>query len=216
MSADTPFKEIVAIDMDEVLCCFVKKVLDRWNTIHGTSFKREQIDMFRMEDTLETDPKKRETAAIIIGAWINEPGFFSDLEWMPGAEAGIKQLISDPRFEVFILTSIGKYSDGEGAKGKIEWLKKNLPEFDRQKLVFASDKSIAGCNVMLDDAVHNIETSRAQYPIVFTAPWNRNYKNAHFRVNSWDEFLEFIDHPQCSFERVVYFQFYEKQLEFKF
>ena len=187
----------IVLDQDEVLAQFVVKVLDRWNNENGTSFTRDQVNMWHLGATLGVSRSGESTES-----WLNrlmaEPGFFSDLKPVDGALDGINKLLDDHNHDIVIATSI---SDGikNAYDGKTEWIKKNIPGFKMQNFMTISRKGLIDGDMLIDDGVHNIENwlkHNRKRPVVFDAPWNRDYNPPHpvIRiVGNWRDVLDIID-----------------------
>jgi 5'(3')-deoxyribonucleotidase len=172
--------------MDEVLAQFVKECLTRWNATRGTHFRREDINMWQMENTLGAG------AYETITQWINEPQFFENLEPFPGAIEGFKELMA--KHDVVIATSLaGDVQNGYDSKRR--WVKKHIPEFDMKNFICTSRKDLLRGDVLIDDASHYLDAwHRAGNvrAIVMDASWNKDNKDS-VRVANWSQVMRVIN-----------------------
>jgi 5'(3')-deoxyribonucleotidase len=157
--------------MDEVLFQFVEAVLERWNNEYDTTFKRDDINAWFMEDTLGPG------SYAVITKWINEPNFFENLRPIPGAIEGLRELMKRGH-DVVIATSVS--GDVENAyDSKRRSLAKHVPEFDMKNFICTSRKGLLRGDVLIDDAAHyladwySMGNTRA---VVMHARWNKDVK----------------------------------------
>ncbi len=162
----------VIVDQDETLCQFVVKVLRRWNSLQGTSFKRDEIRGWRLEEALGMD-----TAGVpdLLNRWMAEPGFFEDLEPMPGAIEGFNALRSQGH-DVLVATSIPEVAEN-AYDDKRRWMRRWFPDWSMKNFIACSRKGSLDGDVIIDDGAHNISdwiNAGKREAIIFDAPWNRN------------------------------------------
>jgi len=182
----------IALDMDEVLADWVGGMLHEFNTTEGTSFTREQINMWKVEETLGY------RSNYFVDMLMRDTQFYANLKPIPGAVSGVRSLISDGH-DVLIVTSV-PMSAPIALDGKVHWLRRHIPEFSLQNFISAKRKSLVEADVLVDDGDHNIiewyrdrPNSRA---LVWDAPWNREVKSTSdgrvIRVYSWKDVLRYI------------------------
>lgn len=105
--------------------------------------------------------------------------FWATLPKMPEADAIVEYL--EFRFgvdNICILTA--PVSDSKCAGGKIEWIRRNYPQFRRQFLVGPAKEFCAGDKkYLVDDSDMNIQKFRANggKGILVPAQWNSDFKN---------------------------------------
>lgn len=178
----------IVVDQDEVLFQFVNRVLQRWNAARGTNYTSKHINMWHMEDTL--GPGSVE----FIDALICEPGFFDDLDPVPGAVEGFNELIKMGH-DVVVATSI---MDHENVfDGKRRSMKKHFPGWPMKNFITCSRKGLLTGDFLIDDGTHNIEDWLANdrgTAIVFDAPWNQGVQESSscLRFRDWDSIVEFF------------------------
>lgn len=179
----------IVVDQDEVLAQFVEEIVRRWNARAGTSFTREDINMWAMEQTFGADSKE----------WIKEtiksPGLFDDLQPCEGAIKGFNYLRASEYAEVIVATHIQEGMENV-YDAKRRWMKKYFPDFDLKNFVAISRKSLIDGDVLIDDGAHNIEEwldEGRHAAFVFDAPWNRNQCSRAHRVSGWEEYIGFCE-----------------------
>jgi 5'(3')-deoxyribonucleotidase len=185
----------IIVDQDEVLAQFVDKVLRRWNAINGTNFTRDQVTCWRMEEILGVDTLGR-SAEGLIDEWMCEPGFFEDLDPVPGAIDGFNAL-RKLGHDVVVATSIPEIAIN-AFDGKRRWMRKRFPDWSMKNFIACSRKGFLEAEHIIDDGDHNIKDWTAagrQGAIIFDAPWNQDVGirlNNVFveRVKSWEEIVE--------------------------
>lgn len=176
----------IIVDMDEVLCQFVKRMLEVWNGRHGTNVTREQISMWNLDATCGPGAWKE------IAEFIGQRDFFANLEPVEGAIKGMEAFRAAGH-DIVIATHVNGAEVGPGAyAGKRDWVCKHLPWFKLDSLVFISRKGLLDGDVLIDDGEHNIADWRSAHRkngLIFDAPWNKHMQNGYwtFRVHNWDE-----------------------------
>lgn len=190
----------VVVDMDEVLAQFVSKVLRRWNAVQGTSFTREQVTGWRMEDVLGMDAVGK---GHLIEEWMAEPGFFEDLEPVRDAVWGFNSLRSDGH-DVIVATSIPEVAT-HAFDGKRRWMRRHFPDWSMKNFIACSRKGSIDCDVLIDDGAHNIEDWRPSFwkrAVVFDAPWNRDVPAGRYvrRATGWRQAIRLVDEQRQMFD----------------
>lgn len=182
--------------MDEVLADWVGAILERFNAVEGTSFGREDVNMWRMEDTL--GPRSN----YFIDMTMRDTHFYSSLRPIPGAVEGVRSLIADGH-DVVIVTSV-PMSAPIAFDGKVHWLREHIPEFPLANFVAAKRKSLIDADVLVDDGDHNIVDwlrHTGGCALVWDARWNRSPEVKVLeltspgrlkRVFSWDDVVRCI------------------------
>jgi 5'-nucleotidase len=169
------------IDMDGVLCDLVKKWFAVYNAQHHDTLRAEQMR--------EWGPHVYAKRGRAIYRYLSQPGFFLDLEPLPGAIEGMHQLVKCGHDVVIVTAARHGHAD------KLSWVRKNLPFFDLHQVVFAHRKELVRGDVLFDDAPHNL-AAFAPYglPVAMAYPYNEGAVGQ--RVHNW---LEFIDLVQNNF-----------------
>jgi len=168
----------ILLDMDGILCDLTGKWFSLYNEEYG--------DDLRVDALKEWGPHKFAKAGKAIYKYLARPGFFRDLEPLPGAVAGVRALCRRGH-EVVIVTAARK-----GHGDKLEWIRRHLPFLPRDHVVFAHRKELIRGDLLFDDAPHNLEAF-APYgvPVAMAYPYNETVP--YTRVRDWPEFLALVD-----------------------
>lgn len=122
-----------------------------------------------------------------------KPAFFKKQVPYDGAQDFVRKLSS--KAEVYIMTAVPKCAMGI----RVDMINKYFPEIDSNHIILTSSKDMVEVDVLLDDAPHNILSTKAKFPVVMKRPWNNNFTGI-LSVNSYEEFLVLIDEIQNRFE----------------
>lgn len=160
--------------MDEVIADF--------NTKHLRLFNEEFGENLTVQDLMGTRLRLlRPHLVERILSYMVDPGFFRDLDVMPGSQAVIREL--SERYEIFITTAAMEYPTSFNAK--YEWLKEHFGFLDELNFVFCGNKSIIRADYLIDDNARHFEGFGGQ-GILFSAPHNRDV-TGYVRVKDWQE-----------------------------
>jgi 5'(3')-deoxyribonucleotidase len=184
----------ILVDQDEVICKWIKRILQYYNEDHGTNFT--DADISTWDVTMNLGPSSEPA----LRAYMRYTEFYKDLEPVDGAIEGMRNLINLGH-DVIIVTAVPKCA-GMSYNGKIEWLRKNMPFFSLDNFIACKRKDLIKGDVMFDDGFHNIKAfnecswkeGRAVKSVLFTRPWNEKevLEPGMKRVSTWEEFLELI------------------------
>ena len=175
VSAEPSRRVRIAIDMDEVIADSLGKHLRIYNQAFGAHLTRADLAARSLEDSVPEDQAEatRELVA--------QPGFFADLELIPGSREAVRQLAE--RYEVFIASAAMEVPTSFA--DKYAWLREHFPFIDPSHLVFCGDKAILDVDYLIDDTARHFERFRGT-PLLFSAPHNRD-ESRFRRVESWED-----------------------------
>jgi 5'-nucleotidase len=173
MSADTPTRPRIAIDMDEVTADALSRHLDLYNQRFRAAFTREHLHGKHLHEVVPGEHQEQ------VHQWVREIGFFRDLPVMPGCIEVIREL--QERYEIFITTAAMQFPNS--LIEKYDWLAKHLPFIPWTHLVFCGDKSIIAADYLIDDHAKNFDRFRGE-GILFSAPHNMHV-TGYRRVADW-------------------------------
>lgn len=71
-------------------------------------------------------------------------------------------------------------------------LQEAFPRVPRKNIMLGARKDLLALDILLDDAMHNIEASIARYPVLFRRPWSTPKANM-ISITDYDEFIRFVD-----------------------
>lgn len=172
-------KKTIAIDMDGVIANVEPQLIKYYRDIYGVTTTLEAIQGLSGEEAFPEDKIDRKI--------VNAPGFFRDLEVMPGAIEAVAKLMKD--YEVYIVSAATEFP--LSLFEKIEWLKEFFPFIDWRHIVLCGDKSIINTDYMIDDHSKNLDYFSGK-PIMFHAHHN-TAQNHYQRVRNWSEVLDLFE-----------------------
>ena len=167
-------KQRIAIDMDDVMADTHGKMADLY--LHGEP--RYTLKELREKSFHEL---LHETEFKILFKNVYEPGFFTDIAVMDGAQDTISRLME--RYDVFVATAAMEFPNS--LREKYDWLARYFPNIHWRNIIFLGDKSILGADYLIDDLPRNLKTFSGQ-GLLFSALHNRD-ETAYQRVNNWQE-----------------------------
>lgn len=165
----------VALDCDDTLYECNKQALTLLNKKNKTSYQVEDIHSWGVLGN-ELDERL---------AYFEDPEFYQTQPVMEGAQEFVRELSKIA--EVFIATSTPPQCMGQ----RISRVVKDFPEIPVENIFMGSKKNLLHVDVLLDDGLHNIRESNADYPVLFRQPWNQSASGI-LSVNTYKEFLTLI------------------------
>ena len=175
----------ILVDMDDTIEQLLKAWVGRANEKFGQHVALDQITCWNV-----AAPYPGFTRQEIYGV-IDEPGFWSSIEPMPGAAEALKHFM-DEGHEVFIVTATEIGHVEEKMNGL---LFRYFPFLSWDHVIITSRKQMIRGDVLIDDGIHNLEGGEYK-KILFTAPHNQCYDaeaNGMIRVHTWEEIVRLID-----------------------
>ncbi|WP_256002675.1 5' nucleotidase, NT5C type [Pedobacter deserti] len=167
----------IAIDMDEVLADPIKKFIKLYNRDYGVSLDTVLIPGNEIYQHVPEAVKDK---------WfdyINEPGFFRDLEPLEGSVSAVRAL--HEKYEVYIVSAAMEFRNS--LIDKYDWLNEHFPFIGWKNIIFCGNK-IVDVDVMIDDRAKNFVGFKGR-KLLFTSPHNL-LLTEYERVNNWREVLE--------------------------
>jgi guanylate kinase len=167
-------KLVVGLDVDDTIGICMAAALERWKTETGVALTPYDVTGW-------------------VGAeagWVkyfSDPVFVANQPVVPGAQRFVRELIKRG-CDVLITTAVPM----NVASARAAWVQKNFPEIKPENFIIGKRKDIYALDVMIDDAPHNILTSKATYPILMRKPWNQNVTGL-MAANDFDDCLNLID-----------------------
>jgi 5'-nucleotidase len=173
-------KKTIAIDMDEVISQYYKKVLSVLKSETGFTIDPEKITGKLLSQAL--DPYFID----IVSSYPYRKGFFRDLDVVPGSQEVIQSLMDI--YDIIIVSACMQHTNS--LADKLEWLNVNFPFIKYQKIIFCGEKINIRADYMIDDLPKNLETFRGT-PLLFTSFHNRN-ENRFLRFDNWQQIKAFF------------------------
>lgn len=118
--------------------------------------------------------------------------YFSDAEFYrtqpvyEGAKEFVRKL--SQMTEVFVCTAVPPQFMGIRAQRIME----EFPEIPADHIYMGARKDNIHTDILFDDAMHNILSSNAKYPVLMRRPWNQE-ATGMLAVNHYDEFLRIVE-----------------------
>ena len=172
-------RPILLFDLDGIAANLLQKWLDHYNRDYNDHLAEPDIDTWDWERLVKPECGRR------IYHYLSRPGFFADLEPIPGAVETLG-LLSE-RVELVVVTASPKNALAD----KVRWVERHLPFVPHHNVVLTYRKDLVRGDFMFDDAPRNL----AHFPgtrILMDYPYNRDFHDAH-RVRDWGEFLTLME-----------------------
>ena len=118
--------------------------------------------------------------------YFNDPEFYRTQPVYEGAKEFVRKL--SQMTEVFVCTAVPPEFMGIRAKRIME----EFPEIPADHIYMGARKDNIHTDILFDDAMHNILSSNAKYPVLMRRPWNQE-ATGMLAVNNYDEFLKMVE-----------------------
>ena len=118
--------------------------------------------------------------------YFSDPEFYRTQPVYEGAKEFVRKLCQ--MTEVFICTAVPPQFMGIRAQRIME----EFPEIPADHIYMGARKENIHTDILFDDAMHNILSSNAKYPILMRRPWNQE-ATGMLAVNNYEEFLKMVD-----------------------
>jgi len=183
-------KPVVLCDQDGILANLTGKVLARFNKLHGTSHDISGQWSYHFGKVLR--------GGDIVNEWFQEPGFYRDLEPLPGAVDALQRL--HQRTRVVILTSPGNAP--QCVPDKSAWLDEHMPFLPRHERIYTSRKELVRGDFLIDDSPKNLARWKEHNPdgktVAIKYPYNAkvdvSFMGDGFQdiEGAWKDMVKFI------------------------
>lgn len=173
-------RKSIGIDLD----CTLNNLLDVWLEHYNKDYN-DNITMmpnWNLENYVKPECGKK------IFNYLHEPNFFYDLNIQKDAAEVIEYLYSI--YDLYIVTA---YSS-DVCVDKTKWIKKYLPFFDVEKIIFCNNKGLLNLDYLIDDGPHNIEAFK-QTGIIYDYTYNQHLSPEKYpnRVYNWKDVKKFFE-----------------------
>ncbi len=173
-------KKTLAVDMDEVLAGYTKKVLETLQHETGIQIELKTVEGNFLSKSL--DPQLVE----IVSSYPYRKGFFRDLEVIPGSQHALESLSDD--YDILIVSACMQHPNS--LNDKLSWLNEYFPFIPFQKIIFCGEKKFISADYMIDDHPRHLETFKG-IPLLFTAFHNIN-ESRFRRFEDWHGLEKFL------------------------
>ncbi len=149
-------KKILALDMDQIITRFSFHAIKQYNKHHGTDLDPHQADQFIGPHTSNHPDISQDK----LESLFRKPGFFLDLQPIPGAVSSIQYL--NKLYDIHIVTKI---MDGSPIcyVEKIQWIELYLP-FLAEKVTATGNKHLFFADIFIDDRPAFQSSWKKQWP----------------------------------------------------
>ncbi len=118
--------------------------------------------------------------------YFSDPEFYRTQPVYEGAKEFIRKL--SQMTEVFVCTAVPPEFMGIRAQRIMQ----EFPEISPDHIYMGARKENIHTDILFDDAMHNILSSNAKYPVLMRRPWNQE-ATGMLAVNYYDEFLKIVE-----------------------
>lgn len=167
-------KKRIAIDMDEVIADTVAKFAHLYQRDHGISLTPELLHGKEIREALPPD------LIDTVREYINQKGFFRDLEVMPDSQRVLEELAQ--KYDVFIVSAAMEFPNS--LEDKLHWLGDHFPFISWTNIIFCGYK-IINTDIIIDDRTKNFK-GFAGRTLLYSSPHNALLTEFE-RVSSWNE-----------------------------
>lgn len=174
-------KETLCIDMDNTLNKLWISFYDELKKTTGIDKVLSRDELFYYRLTYNIDQLNKNDWFYTTSNVFNKSGFWLNI---PAYEdiSIIEKLIEN--FNVYILTKPWLHSS-TCIQEKLEWIKKYLPFFDLNNVIFTGHKHLVRFDYLIDDAPDYMKINDSKI-IAMDYPYNREYKT-FARVKNWND-----------------------------
>jgi 5'(3')-deoxyribonucleotidase len=165
----------IGIDLDDTINSLVSTWLEKYNKDYNDDVKIEDLKTWDIGDYTK--------AGKDFYKYLGDGETFKNLSIKDGAANIIEKLCENN--EVYIVTANDSYNTGV-CDDKVNFINKFMPFFPIKNIIFINNKSLLDLDVLIDDGLHNFMGFKGT-KIVFDRPWNRDYKEHHWRMTEWSE-----------------------------
>lgn len=184
---DETVMPIILVDQDGPLAMFEEKFEQIWRARHPQHpfVESSQRTSFNIEADYE-DIYHNDIYAIM-----DEPGFFRELDPVPGAIEGMKLLNELFPGHVYICTKPAK-DNPTCASDKMWWVEHHLGREWLKKMIITPDKKIVRGDYLIDDR-YDIDglVEPTWEHLLYTTPVNLHHTDVR-RMNNWSEIVTFF------------------------
>jgi 5'-nucleotidase len=185
-------KLTILIDMDAVTADILKNWLPRINKDYNEKLSINNLNSWNI-----TDCTKYASYGQVMH-YLNEDGFFFNLDPIPGAIENLKKL-QEEGFDIWFVTA-PPYNCPHSFKDKLNWIEKYIPFIPTHRVIFTGRKYMIKGDILFDDSPTNLKAfpgTAVAYDYLF------NQSHEGFRVKNWDEFYQLVHEIQTKRDNQV-------------
>lgn len=172
---------VIGIDLDSTLNNLLEVWVTRYNQLWNDSLQTNDIDCWDLSQCVKPECGKKIYDILL------EDGLFKNLGLRKHADVFVESLLRDSH-DVYIITAY----QPEVVNDKIDWVKKHLPFFPINNLMFVNNKQIVKLDVLIDDGIHNFSKDNHDKWIVVRLDHNKNWikdntEKIDFILDDWED-----------------------------
>ena len=174
----------ILVDMDQVLNNLLERWVEYLNERYNASASAEDIHIWDLTCVYPWLTKEE------VDRPLGEDALWEGLSTRPHSVETMKRMIDDGH-EVYVVTAASVH---QTVPAKVDWLLKNYPCLTWDNVVITGRKQIISGDVLIDDAVHNLENG-PYLKLLMDCPNNQGYDaqaNGMTRVYTLKEAYEVI------------------------
>ncbi|RYC70433.1 MULTISPECIES: 5' nucleotidase, NT5C type [Spirosoma] len=173
-------KQRIAIDMDDVMADTHSKFIQLYLAGEMPRYTLEELKEKSFHELFDEDEYRA------LSQRVYEPGFFSDIPVMEGAQDVIADLMT--KYDVFIASAAQEFPNS--LREKWDWLQTHFPAISWRNYIFMGDKSVLNTDYLIDDLPRNLRTFQGE-GLLFDALHNR--EDTQFRrMKSWQDIADML------------------------
>lgn len=175
---------VICCDMDDTIEYLVKAWVKWLNYTHFLNVDYKNITDWEMKLSFPTLTEDE------IFEPLRTPSFWDTVEPIPDA-AKYMQMLIDEGYDFYICTNTSYNIANEKFN---RCLFKHFPFLDRKKIIMTSNKQMIKCDILIDDALQNIQGDYKG--ILMTAPHNKDFNVSSvdnvFRAYTWEDVYNIV------------------------
>lgn len=185
-------KKSLLIDLDYVIC--YPGFLTILNNFLGTNYKESDFKEYIIDDIINPKEKRQE----FYEYYLKQDGY-KDAVIMDNAKSILEKL--NIKYDLYICTACVMFGierkSSKLFKDKFEYLIKEFPFIDPEKIIFTNSKNIFDVDVQIDDRLQNLE-GKSRLKLLFDAYHNKDIPNKELeekgiiRVKNWMDIAKIL------------------------
>ena len=168
----------LAIDMDEVLADVAGKLKKRYSDTFHKQWTAAEIYGKNLKEAIPVEHVPR------FHQFLNEPGFFRDLDLMDGAAAVMQEL--NEKYDLYLVSAAMEFPNS--LRDKYDWIMEKLPFISWRQIYLCGVKHIVQTDIIIDDRSRNFKFFRGR-KLLYSAHHNL-LEEGYERVDNWQQIRE--------------------------
>ena len=164
--------------MDEVICDFLGQLCQKFNETYNANLKPDHILEYDLTSFIGEEGKK-----IFITR-----GFFKTLRPFPHAVKVINRLQEEG---CQIIIASDSKSSQVVEEDKLYWVRKHLPFYPTQKVIFTTEKNLLSGDLIFDDSP-DVISKFSGTKVAMDRPYNRHVGDYRIYNNNWRDFYKLV------------------------